>query len=1392
MEQTNPLAALPRPARIAAWVGIALVGWALAAAVLPNGAPIGIVLIGSIVGSSTGLAAVGIILVWRANRVVNFAAGGLGGAAGLNSVLLFVNWGWPYPVVFVMAIVTGVVLGAVVEILIIRRFANAARLVLTVATIGLAQVLGGIELLLARVLYGAESPVVPSFETPLTRFKFDVGPVVITGDHLLVLAVVPVVVGALAWFLRRSLAGTAIRAAAENTDRARLLGIPVRNLTTLVWAIAGGLAALTLALQAPFSGATASALAGPAVMLTALAAAVVARMESMPKAFVAALGIGILDQLVRWNTSSPELVDVVIFAVIVGALLTQKSRSRAHDADGGWRDAEFVGAMAPTINKLKEIQIAKIAGVVLLIAAAVVVPLLVKPGMAMTLSVMAIWGIVAVSLVVLTGWAGQISLGQFAFVGVGAIAAGNLISRWNVDLFVSLVVAAAAGAIAALLLGIPALKIRGPFLAIVTLSFAVVLDGYVLNPNVFPALIPQDVPGPSIWGRIDLNEQRNMLWLCLAVLALSIVLARGVRRSRSGRLLIASRDNSKATEAASISTRSATLSGFVFAGTLAGLAGGLHVILLHGARAGSYQPVQSVEIFSMATIGGLGSIGGAINGAAGMRGLQDLDATIRLVGAGAGVLLVLWLAPSGLAGLVAMIRDRIVTRIAAHHGMDIKGEPLVISEPSPATRPTSTSAVPTPSTINGAARSATGATAPTGPNGRDTDTGSDRDRWMRDPMVPPPYTGPAESQDTTELPALLDPMTDEVSPAEFDLVERYVNTHGIFDHTDTQLASSPGSATGGSAQPESTEASTGIGSPGNLPVGLSATNVNVSYGRLQVLFDLGLEVADGEMVALLGTNGAGKSTVLKAICGLVPHNGKVMLGDTDISRMSTEQIVREGLALMPGGKAIFPTLSVADHLRLSTWIFRHDHERIETDLAEIHRMFPILEEREDQLAGDLSGGEQQQLALAMTLMLRPKVMFIDELSLGLAPMIVGQLCEVVRGLNSEGTTIVVVEQSVNVALTLAERAVFLEKGRSRFEGPTQELLDRPDILRSVFIAGADSHTADGVDGSSERSTTSAPSNESEESANAIRAIDLSSLSGSREHLDRARTTSGAAQVHSTPGVSGPPSDAPVPVLSCHGITKRFGGVNALSDVDLEVMPGEIVGLIGQNGAGKTTLMDCISGFHAIDGGVVMFRGVDITEWEPFERARGRLGRSFQDARLFPSLTVLETISVANEQSTDCRSLIADATRQPASYMSEDTVAEKAWEIISLLGLTTYAHTPTGSLSTGTRRIVELACLLAEDPVLMCLDEPSAGVAQKETEALGPLLHQICEHTGAALLIIEHDMPLLSGLCDRLIALELGSVISSGTPDDVLEDPAVVASYLGTDEAAINRSGVSVG
>ena len=196
----------------------------------------------------------------------------------------------------------------------------------------------------------------------------------------------------------------------------------------------------------------------------------------------------------------------------------------------------------------------------------------------------------------------------------------------------------------------------------------------------------------------------------------------------------------------------------------------------------------------------------------------------------------------------------------------------------------------------------------------------------------------------------------------------------------------------------------------------------------------------------------------------------------------------------------------------------------------------------------------------------------------------------------------------------------------------------------------------------------------------------------------------------------------------------------------------------------------------------------MTGWAPHQRARAGLGRSFQEARLFPSLSVAETIAVACERHARDTTMLADVLRQPASAEAELATSRRVSELIDLLGLRPHANKLTSELSTGMRRIVELACLLAAEPKVLLLDEPSAGVAQRETEALGPLLVRIRDRTGAALVVIEHDMPLLSSICDRLVALELGRVIAEGPPGSVLADERVVASYLGTDQVAIARSG----
>ncbi len=242
--------------------------------------------------------------------------------------------------------------------------------------------------------------------------------------------------------------------------------------------------------------------------------------------------------------------------------------------------------------------------------------------------------------------------------------------------------------------------------------------------------------------------------------------------------------------------------------------------------------------------------------------------------------------------------------------------------------------------------------------------------------------------------------------------------------------------------------------PDDLPA-VSLRDVDFSYGPVQVLFGIDLHVERGETLALLGTNGAGKSTILRVISGLaVPSRGIVRLDGRDITLTSPQTRVRLGIQQLPGGRAVFLPMSIVDNLRTSGWALRKDPALVQTRIDEVLEMFPALADRLDEPAGSLSGGQQQMLALAMVLMHEPEVLLIDELSLGLAPTVVGDLLQVVEELKAKGQTMIIVEQSLNVAVAIADRAVFIEKGHVRFDGPTRELAERGDIARAVFLGDA--------------------------------------------------------------------------------------------------------------------------------------------------------------------------------------------------------------------------------------------------------------------------------------------------------------------------------------------------
>jgi ABC-type branched-subunit amino acid transport system ATPase component/MFS family permease len=241
---------------------------------------------------------------------------------------------------------------------------------------------------------------------------------------------------------------------------------------------------------------------------------------------------------------------------------------------------------------------------------------------------------------------------------------------------------------------------------------------------------------------------------------------------------------------------------------------------------------------------------------------------------------------------------------------------------------------------------------------------------------------------------------------------------------------------------------------GRLPM-LACRGVDFSYGQLQVLFDVNFTVDDGEMVALLGVNGAGKSTLLKVISGIgLPSNGAVRYRGQEITYLDAERRLRLGITQIPGGRAVFGPMTVVENLRSYGYTMRKDRAAVDRAIDVCFDAFPKLHQRRNSLAAQLSGGEQQMLGLSKALMLRPRLLLIDELSLGLAPIIVGQLLDMVRVINADGTAVVLVEQSVNIALNLVDHAYFMEKGEMRFDGRAKDLLGRDDLLRAVFLQGA--------------------------------------------------------------------------------------------------------------------------------------------------------------------------------------------------------------------------------------------------------------------------------------------------------------------------------------------------
>lgn len=634
-------------------------------------APPSVLVIGAITGSLNALVALGIVLVFRANRIINFATGDLGALGGVLAVLVAPKL--PFLVAVLIGLTAGLVLGAVVEFLFVRRFAKAPRLILTVATIAIANLMAAFSLLLPRVFKYEVSP--QDFSIPFD-FELEWFPITFGAGHALIVIAVPLVALGLAAFFRFTRIGIAVRASAERADRAALLGIPVKRVGTLVWVLAAGLSALAVVLRAPVVGVPIGAVLGPSILLRALAAAVIGKMENLSVTFAAAVILGMLEQATFWATRRTLVADAILFGIIVVGLLAQRKGKTSRADETGASTWESTREVRPIPRELMAVPLVRygvkaLSG--LLLAVAIVVPLGWNPSRVNLVGFGLILAIALVSLVVLTGWGGQISLGQMAFVAFGAAVAGKLyLNGW--DFFFSLLGAGVAGGFVALLLGLPALRIRGPFLAVVTLGFALATGSFFLNREFFPWLVPSErIVRPVILNKFDLESEHTYFYFILIVLLLVLASARSFRRSRAGRVLVATRDNSRAAQSYGISPVRAQLTAFALSGFYAAIAGGLLVFHQHELTNSVREPSQSLLLFTVAVIGGLASLPGALLAAAYLTFLFYSPLTrlpaVQLLASGIGVLIILLFLPGGLGGLFYDIRDGILRRFAKAKGL---------------------------------------------------------------------------------------------------------------------------------------------------------------------------------------------------------------------------------------------------------------------------------------------------------------------------------------------------------------------------------------------------------------------------------------------------------------------------------------------------------------------------------------------------------------------------------------------------------------------------------------------------------------------------------------------------------------------------------------------------
>lgn len=650
---------------------------------------------GLALGSLYGIVGVALVLTYQTSRIINFAAAAVGAVPAITAVLLSTANHVNYLLTMPIAIVGGILTGILTELFVLRRFQGASRLIVTVVSIGIAQSYAALGFFIP-VWFGERASAVPKVTTPWQNLQLhnSRGEPILTGNQVFAFIVVLVLTFALMYFLKRTRLGIALRAASENGERAELLGIPVNAVNMAAWGFAGLLSAAAIFSQAPIIGVPSDATLGFDTLLYGLAAAVVARFDNIGLALLSGLGVGLLISGSVSKYGDYSFSNGMMLAVIlVGMLVQRRSRSRAVDLNASsWQTVANFRPIPAELRRLPEVVRARVLGVGLLLGFAVALPFIVSSHYVFQLQLLPIYGLVGVSLVVLTGWAGQISLGQFGIVGIAAGVVGGVVAAHSVDFFAALGLGIAVGAAAAVVIGLPAVRIPGLYLAVATLAFGYATQFYFLNLNYIgkhflPSGFASTIRRPYLYGRFALEGsvagERAFYFLSLGLLLLCTLAAAAFRRNRSGRVLLALRDNQRAATSYALAPLTTRLAAFAIAGGICGVAGTLYVYDQHRVTPGNYSVVASIGVFLAGAVGGLGSLAGGVLGVIAYEAFTlfgehlygglgpTWTAVMPLLLTGPLLILNLYATPGGLAGWAFGLRDNWLRRVARRRGVHV-------------------------------------------------------------------------------------------------------------------------------------------------------------------------------------------------------------------------------------------------------------------------------------------------------------------------------------------------------------------------------------------------------------------------------------------------------------------------------------------------------------------------------------------------------------------------------------------------------------------------------------------------------------------------------------------------------------------------------------------------